>query len=216
MADETFLFTISDKDKMHSFTFPIIDFAIEKNNKELNLIFQQNFTQVEEIIKELKGDLNIVVDYTDDPTPQHAGSIVSLGYPLVRIVLNKCKILSYSPFVFNGKLGVDSEDFNIKFNREQRESLIVMPEEKIVDGKINITDDSVIRSYYQIPPGWEKPLYIVSCVINKKGHQTAVERLNMTTFHHKGDLIYLQNHVKKKTALENYDRLVKERIKCIA
>jgi len=38
-ADETFMLLVSDKKNSCSFTLPIVDFALEKNSKEVNLIF---------------------------------------------------------------------------------------------------------------------------------------------------------------------------------
>jgi len=162
------------------------------------------------ITKINKEELTLTVDYTDDPTPQTAGSVVSLGYPLIRIVFENCKIENYNPLVLSGPL----KGFSVKFNREQRESLIEMEDVPLIKEKVKIDDNSVIGSYYRIPFGWEKPLYIMSCVKTGKDNQTVVERMDMTTFHHKGDVIYLQNHRKRATALKNYDKLVQERISC--
>ena len=208
-ADETFLMTFVDKDnKLLNLTLPIVDFAIDRNQKEVNLIFQNDFNLIEEKRKELSDGLKLVVDYTDDPTPAYAGSVISLGYPLVRIQLAECKISSYNPLVISGPF----KTLKINFNREQRDSLIQMPQVLKLNEKIDLTDKSDVLSYYRIPRGWETPLYIISCVNDDKQHKTVVEMMDMTSFHHKGDLIELKNHKTKKIAEKYYMKIVKERV----
>ena len=77
------------EDKLSEMCFPL---EIEEND----------------IVKEGDEVAGVYFDITNDPTPQRAGGVVSLGYYCLRFVYKYCKIKSFKPFTLVG-YGGDAE-----------------------------------------------------------------------------------------------------------
>jgi len=203
-AAESFLLTIGNKKSRGTFILPIINFATEENSKEAFIIFHQDFNMIKEKLNTIKEPFDLVCDYTDDPTANYAGSVVSLGYPLIRIDSKNLKIVTMHPLV----LKTTPDKLNVHINREQRESLIEMPVMETFPGNFQISKGAVIRRYYVIPHGFMKPLYVISCIIGEKKY-TSVEMIDMTSFWTKPQVIYCKEHRSAQVTTNNYQKLIK-------
>jgi hypothetical protein len=209
LAYNTMLLVFEDSEKKaYSFTIQLINFGTEENSETINVIFDYDLSAIKSKIEDIKPPLKMVADYTDDPTPIGAGLVVSLGYPLVRIEFKKCTITNFDPLVVSGK----PEDLDVKFNREQRDSLIDLPNWKRVkvnDRMFEVTKNSVLRRYYSFFPAFDEPLYLISCLTGRKNF-TSVDMIDMTTFYHSPELIEYNKHRKKDKAIEKYLELIKK------
>jgi len=195
----------SDKKRAISFILPIVNFTIEETEKEkMTLIFHQDMKQIADKVKELGGNITLNSDYTDDPTPKQSGGIVSLGFPLIRLQLKNLTIHGTNPLILTCK---KKTDWKIAFNREQRSSLINIPEYTFIDKKFHLKDDYVLSKHYIIPIGFEKPLYVIVAVIGKQCF-TAIEMTDMTSFYAQTKLIEYNEHKSKKATLKKYKELI--------
>lgn len=116
-AEKTMLFLIKNKNGIFNFLVDNTDISIfTKDNKSKFTIHRAiNYEGIE-----VGQYVEMAIDYTNDPSPMHAGSVVSLGYHVLRIHLGKfekknCIITNLAPFTIECKGKID-----IRFTRPQR------------------------------------------------------------------------------------------------
>ena len=210
-AWETFILTFTTKSKEStSVVLPLCNFETEESMDISNVIFHTEITALKDKLN-INDTFHTVADFTDDPTSHIAGGIVSLGYPLIRIVLQNSKISSFDPLIISGK----TKDLKVQHNRCQRSSLIKMPRHETVNKDVRINKLTVKRDYYIMPIAFEKPVYTISCITGIE-NLTTVSLLNMTTFYHRPQIIYAKKHRTIEVAHEDYEKLKKRWIKYIA
>jgi hypothetical protein len=208
-ADKSFLMTLVPKKGPHlNFILPLSHLGIEDNQGMTTIIFDRDFTQLAPKFEETEGPYRVVADITDDPTPAHGGSVVSLGYPLIRVDSDKkslgLDLLGFTPLTFRGK----SEHVKVMFNRCQRDSLIKMPEEPVEVGDFDLSNIKATRQYHLVSPGFCLPLYRISALFGEKKSYTAVERQDMTSFHALWEVVYQKKHKTKQAAERNHIKII--------
>ena len=62
----------------------------------------------------------VYFDVTNDPTPNMASTLVSLGYYTLRCALRDCKIISLNPLTVVAKKTSDFDTANVRFTRPLR------------------------------------------------------------------------------------------------
>jgi len=117
-AEKTMLFLVKNEKGLFNFLVDNTDLSIftKDGKSRLSLHRAVNYEGIE-----VGQYVEISIDYTNDPSPMHAGSVVSLGYHVLRMHIGKfekknCIITSLSPFT------VECQDkaIDTRFTRPQR------------------------------------------------------------------------------------------------
>lgn len=204
-AWESFMVLIGQNNKAHNLVLPLMPCFTEDNSKEIEFGILGDFSMIKDFI-DLKKPIELHVDYHDDPTSPNAGSVVSLGYALLRFTCRNATVKSINPLVIT----MQSGNFEHRINRCQRDSLIENPVSlpSLQFPKPELNEGSVLRKHYFMPKDYCGYLTVVGCITGKKNY-TAIEVIDMTTFHAGPITLEQTEHRTKTLAKNNYKKLLK-------
>lgn len=176
IAEETCYLLFQNNGISHSFISGNFTFMVEGKGNDITITLLSPIPQIE-----LAEGLPtvVVLDYTNDPTPLHAGCCCSLGYYVLRITFNADKVIQEpNRCILKGL----NTNFSVYINRPQRDIYAKPPQPVKVNPEI-FNEETYFKKAYMVPRNHWNPITVVTLLENEKEYHVLHEVLDMRSYY---------------------------------
>ena len=201
-SEETMFLGLQQGNHLLNIKIPNIPCSIKTHLNEVIVTFPMGIEKVQDKLN-LTLPITLCSEWTNDPTPSHAGWGISIGYYLLRVTLLNGELVSLNPLTLKGKRA----DLNILLNRPQRTPLPLHKE--IKETYPELSESFEMTREYLIPVNAYGRFHLLCTIIDekKKNYYNLIEEADFRDFWTGPTCVYFKKAKTHNVALKEHERI---------